>query len=79
MATNRVATTRERLREIIDDLPENLLTAAEAALTEVMEDGIPLDDEPVTEEDLEALAELRTEQRRGETILGDVVRREFGW
>ena len=74
-----MATTRERLREMIDDLPEDLLTAAEAALTEVMEDGIPLDDEPVTEEDLEAIAELRAEQRRGETIPGDVVRREFGW
>ena len=35
--------------------------------------------EPVTEDDLEALAEARAEYARGETIPLDVIRCEFGW
>lgn len=70
-----MATTRERLRKMLDDLPDDRLDEALAALTLV---SVPEDDEPVTAEDLEAVVRGRDAYRRGETISGEAVRRELG-
>jgi len=74
-----MATIRERLHELLDALPEDRFDAAQDVLEALMDDGIPIDDEPFTDEDLAAIAETRAELARGETIPDDVVRREFGW
>ena len=60
-------------------MPDERLADAEAALEAIVSDEIPDDDEPVTDEDLAAIAETRAELARGETVPNDVVRREFGW
>jgi hypothetical protein len=80
-----MATTRERLHELLDELPEDRLADAETAITALASppyrppSEAPEDDEPVTDEDLEAIREGREEYRHGETIAGDVIRREFGF
>jgi hypothetical protein len=80
-----VATTRDELHALLDAVPDDRLNNARAAL-EALSDpflvallNVPEDDEPVTEDDLEALAEARAEYARGETIPLDVIRCEFGW
>ena len=70
-----MATTRDELRKMVDELPDDRLDEARLALAHL---NIPDDDEPTTAEDVEALAQGREEYRRGETIPGDVVRRELG-
>ena len=74
-----MATTRERLHELLDTVPEDRLADAEAAIEALVSDVIPDDDEPFTAEDLAAISETDTEFDRGETIPHDAVRREFGW
>lgn len=80
-----MATTRERLRELLDALPDDRLDEAEAAIAALTTPpfrpltDIPEDDEPVTDEDLEAIREGHEEYLRGETISGDAIRREFGF
>ena len=74
-----MATTRERLRELLEAVPDARLAEAEAALAPLVADDIPDDDEPLTDDDLAAIAETRAELARGETISNDVVRREIGW
>jgi|SwirhisoilCB3_FD_contig_31_9478895_length_356_multi_2_in_0_out_0_1 hypothetical protein len=74
-----MATTRERLHELLDSMPDHQLGAAKDALEALIDDGIPIDDEPFTDEDLADIAQTRAELARGETIPGDVVRRELGW
>lgn len=70
-----MATTRERLHEMLDDLPDDLLDDAARAIRAV---SIPFDDEPFTEEDREAIRLGREEYRRGETIPHDQAMREIG-
>ena len=70
-----MATTRERLREILDALPEDRLDEAEAALRTL---AIPEDDEPVTHEDREALDAAHEAYLRGDLIPHDVAMREIG-
>ena len=60
--------TRDRLRELVDALPEDRLDEAGAALAIL---NVP-DDEPTTAEDLAAIARGRQAYRRGETT-SDVV------
>jgi len=60
---------------MLDELPDDRLDAARAAIALV---SVPDDDEPATAEDLESVAQGREAYRRGETIPGDVVRREMG-
>ena len=71
----KMATTRERLRELLDSLPEDRLSDAEFALRAL---AIPEDDEPVTEEDREALAATHEAYLRGELIPHDIAMREIG-
>jgi hypothetical protein len=74
-----MATTRERLRELLEAVPDARLAEVEAVLVALVADEIPDDDEPFTDEDLSAVAETRAELARGETVSNDVVRREIGW
>jgi hypothetical protein len=73
-----MTTTRERLHEILDAIPEYRLGEAEAVLGSLVDDHIPDDDEPFTDEDLAAIAETRDELARGLTVPHEVVRREIG-
>ena len=70
-----MATTRERLHALLDELPDDRLDEAGAALSLL---NIPDDDEPTTAADLAAIARGREAYRRGETIPDDVVARELG-
>jgi hypothetical protein len=70
-----MATTREQLRKLLDELPDDRLDEARAALALL---NVPDDDEPTTAEDLAAIARGREAYRRGETIPDEVVRRELG-
>jgi hypothetical protein len=70
-----MATTREQLRKMLDELPDDRLDEARMALALL---NVPEDDEPTTAEDLEAIARGREAYRRGETIPDEVVRRELG-
>jgi hypothetical protein len=70
-----MATSREQLHALLEEIPEDRLDEARTVLTLL---NVPEDDEPLTDEDLEAIALGREAYRRGETIAGDVVRRELG-
>ena len=78
-------TTRERLHAILDELPDDMLDAVEAAIVDLTEppyrplSEAPADDEPLTEEDLEAIREGRAEHARGEYVTNDELKRRMGW
>jgi len=78
-------TAKEKLRRAIEELSE--AEAADAleliprrsqrdALEELL-DNAPIDDEPETEEEREAVAEARESLRRGETVSLDEIRAEL--
>lgn len=71
--------TREQLHDLLDALPESRLPEAEAGLKPLLVPDYPEDDEPLTEEDLVALAEFRAERAQGQTVSHADVRREMGW
>ena len=79
-----MATTRERLRELLDAVPDDRLEEAEAAIAALAAPAFrplveaPDDDEPVTDEDREALAAAHEAYVRGELIPHDVAMREIG-
>jgi hypothetical protein len=70
-----MATTREQLRKMLDDIPDDRLDEAGAALALL---SVPDDDEPTTAEDLEAIARSRENFHLGKTVPDEVVRRELG-
>lgn len=70
-----MAITREQLHEMIDALPADQFDAAAHALWAL---SIPEDDEPVTDEDREAIRLGREEHRRGKTVPHDVAMRRLG-
>jgi hypothetical protein len=79
--------TRDSLHRLIDELPESELIAAERFLhyLRATADPVlralleaPLDDEPETEEEREAVQEAREELARGEVQTLEEVRRELG-
>ena len=65
---------RDDLHTMLDAIPEDRLPAIKESLERLADPVLlallmaPEDDEPVTEEDLAALAEARAERERGETI-----------
>ena len=71
----KVATTRQTLHALVDELPEGAWSDAERYLTGLTTDDpvlrkfllAPLDDEPETEEERQAVEEARAEIERGET------------
>ncbi len=74
-------TTRQAVHELLDEL----LGMAAERLTALRDDPFlrflmtaPVDDEPLDEEDLAALAEARAEFERGETISLDEFEQRHG-
>jgi hypothetical protein len=68
-------TKRDVLHGLLDELPGELLSIAEARLVDLRDDpfvrfliAAPVDEEPLDDEDLDALAEADAELARGETI-----------
>lgn len=79
-------TAKDKLRQAVEELSELEAEDALAYIARRRErdpvldafDKAPLDDEPVTDEDEQALAESREAYRRGETYTIDQLRRELG-
>jgi hypothetical protein len=78
---------RDSLHRLIDELPESELTAAERFLhyLRATADPVlralleaPLDDEPETDDERQAVQEAREELARGEARTLEEVRRELG-
>jgi hypothetical protein len=75
---------RDDLHTILDSIPEDRLDAAREALAALADPVLlallnaPEDDEPLTEEDLQALEEARADREAGRTITLDeyIARRE---
>ena len=70
-----MATTREQLHAMIDQLPAEQFDAAAHALWEL---SIPEDDEPVTEEELASIREGREAYARGTYVTNDEMKRLLG-
>jgi hypothetical protein len=81
----KVATTLEKLHALVDQLPPEMWGEAERYLTGLNTDDpllryfllAPLDDEPLTEEEIAAIEEGEAEIARGEAIPWEVVREEL--
>jgi hypothetical protein len=78
---------RDRLHEAVDRLPEDELHSALRYVEYLRDDADPLlraldeapeDDEPLTEEDIRAIAESRAEYARGECRTWDEARKDLG-
>jgi hypothetical protein len=75
---------RDDLHTLLDSIPEDRLAAAREALAALADPVLlallsaPEDDEPLTDEDLAAIAEGEEDQRLGRTITLDeyIARRE---
>jgi hypothetical protein len=70
-----VATTREQLRKLLDELPDDRLDEAGTALRLL---SVPEDDEPLTDEELESIREARAAYYRGEYTTNDDLKRRLG-
>lgn len=78
-------TTKERLHQVVDGLSEE---QAADALDYIVSrgrdplarrlDAAPLDDEPLTDEDIDALREMREDAAAGRMVSLDDLRRELG-
>lgn len=81
-------TVKERLHQIIDELPEYDLPRAEKMLEDLRAQAddpfmrrlmeAPIDDEPETEEERLAVQEAYESIARGEVVTDEEFRREFG-
>ncbi|MGH7857509.1 MAG: hypothetical protein ACREQY_09275 [Candidatus Binatia bacterium] len=80
-------TPREHLRQLIEELPEAEVPAAERALAALVSradplrallESAPLDDEPETEEERDAVAEARADRDAGRLTSHDEVKRSLG-
>lgn len=80
--------TRERLRLLVDQLPDSELHAAQRFLEFVHEHGDPLlhmlmnapeDDEPVTEEEEAAVREALEDVAGGRVVTMEELKRELGF
>lgn len=77
---------RDRLKRIVDELPEGDVLAAERYLEYLRDIGseqailgeVPLDDEPLTEEDVAEIEAARAELSAGRSRPWSVVRQELG-
>ncbi len=77
---------RERLHQLVDQLPQKNLSAAHRLLEQLKADddpvlravlNAPLDDEPVTEEEEAAIAEARADIRAGRVYSHEEVKRHI--
>ena len=89
MATKATAKpiTRTALRKLIDQLPESELVAAHRYLCYLRDEGdpvlqaflnAPLDDEPLTEEDVKAIEEGKEDIKAGRVYTLEQVKTELG-
>ena len=79
--------TRTALRKLIDQLPESELVAAHRYLCYLRDEGdpvlqtffnAPLDDEPLTEEDIKAIEEGKEDIKAGRVHTLEQVKTELG-
>jgi hypothetical protein len=78
-------TTKERLHQVVDSLSEQeaadtldyIASRGRDSLARRL-DAAPLDDEPLTAEDLDAMRELREDAAAGRLVSLDDIRRELG-
>lgn len=88
-----MATTKENLYQLIEQLPESAIRLAEKMLQSIitefpedtprarllaMLDAAPVDDEPLTQEDIAAIQEGKVSIARGEGITLDDLKKELG-
>lgn len=75
---------RQTLHTLVDELPEPELPAARRYLEYLRQtadplrralEAAPVDDEPLTDEDLAAVRRGRTEYAKGETVSHDEIKR----
>ncbi len=89
MATKATAKpiTRTALRKLIDQLPESELVAAHRYLCYLRDKGdtvlqaflnAPLDDEPLTEEDIKAIEDGKEDIKAGRVYTLEQVKTELG-
>ena len=86
MATNGKAATRERLHQLIDEIPDDEIGAAKSYLEYLRIVGssrlyrtlieAPLDDEPETDEERTAVEEARADLAAGRVVPHEQVMRE---
>ncbi len=78
---------KQRLHQLIDELPDEQIQAAERYLHTLCRDvhpvvramrSAPIDDEPLTDEDREAILEGRREIAAGHGIPNERIRRKLG-
>ena len=78
---------KRRLHQLIDELPDERIQAAERYLHSLCRDvhpvvramrSAPVDDEPLTDEDREAIQEGRREIAAGHGIPNERIRRKLG-
>jgi hypothetical protein len=82
-------TTREKLHRLVDDLSDEEVGKALRLLSSTHQNGDPLvalmdaapiDDEPFTDEDAAAIAEVEADRAAGvPTIPFEEIKREFGY
>jgi len=70
-----MATTREQLHQMIDELPADHFDAAAHAIWLL---SVPEDDEPATDRDHAAIAVTREAHARGELVPHEEAMRELG-
>jgi hypothetical protein len=66
-----MATTREQLQKMVDEIPEDRLDEARFALMLL---SLPEDDEPLTDEEVESIREGRAAYFRGEAVPDETLR-----
>ena len=81
-------TTREALHDLLDELPESMLDFAEASLQRLRsaesdpfwkaQQNAPVDDEPLTPEELQAIEEGLASMREGRGVPHAAVKRLLG-
>jgi hypothetical protein len=78
-------TTKERLHQVVDAMSEQEAADALDYLASHGRDPLarrldaaPLDDEPLTDEDIDALREMREDAAAGRMVSLDELRRELG-
>lgn len=69
-----VTTAKQRIHQLIDELTEEQARELEISIKLAM---IPEDDEPLTDEEIEAIEESRKEIELGETISAEEAKRQL--
>lgn len=67
---------KERLYRLVDELPDEYVPEAERALVNLQ---VPLEDEPVSEEEDRLVSEAWEDVEAGHVVSSEELDREFGW